>query len=337
METLDAGLPSDNLPNKDRGAETLPSIKIAVADYDRTRPILDGHVRPAGVALTATARKISEICRTPIYEEYDAAEMSFSWYVAARARGEPVIALPIFLLRMPVLAYVYVRSDSSATSPRDLVGKRIGSRGYRQTLNLWLRGLFEEHYGVSPRQVTWALSETSEGAGYQIPDDIPVDVSDPSSAATKLKNGQVEAMFCTSIPEPVRNREKWIRRLFPDAHAETRRLAEETGITPITHVLAMNKRLADREPWIAARLYHAFLDAQRQCDRTYQDPKKMSLFDAEDVIERQRAAYGATPYSHGVEGNRKTIETFASYAHQQGYTERQMSVDELFISQTVLA
>jgi 4,5-dihydroxyphthalate decarboxylase len=318
-------------------SETLETVDIAVADYDRTRPILDGHVKANRILLNATSRKIGDFCRTPVYEEYDAAEMSFSWYIAARARGEPVIALPIFLLRMPVLAYVYVRADSTATSPRDLIGKRIGSRGYRQTVNLWLRGLFEEHYGVSPRQVTWTLSETHEGAGFVIPQDIAIDNSDPASAVSKLKTGAVDALFSTSSPEPFRKGEQWIRRLFPDPFAETRLLAKRTGVTPITHVLAMNKRLADRKPWIATELFRAFVDAQKQCDLTYQDPKRVSLFEAEHILEGQRAAYGPTPYSHGVEGNRKTLEIFAAYAHAQGYTDRLMSVDDLFVSQTMSA
>src|SRR3954471_11001555 len=94
------------------GKKLLP-ISMAVANYDRTRALLDGRVKPEGIALDAVARYVGEFCLEPVYEQYDAGEMSFSWYVMARRRGEPVMALPIFPLRMPVFAYVFVRSDSA--------------------------------------------------------------------------------------------------------------------------------------------------------------------------------------------------------------------------------
>jgi 4,5-dihydroxyphthalate decarboxylase len=74
-----------------RARELFP-IDMAVADYDRTRPLLDGRVTPKGIKLNVEARYVGEFCVRPVYEEYDVAEMSFSWYVAARSRGEPVIA-----------------------------------------------------------------------------------------------------------------------------------------------------------------------------------------------------------------------------------------------------
>ena len=75
-----------------------------LADYDRTRRIIDGRVKADGLDLKVTDLYAGDFCMMPIYEQYDVAEMSFSWYVMARGRGEPVVALPIFPLRMPVLA-----------------------------------------------------------------------------------------------------------------------------------------------------------------------------------------------------------------------------------------
>src|ERR1700722_20514366 len=106
-------------------AELLP-LSIAFSDYDRTRPLVDGRVVPGGIAPRYVLDDIAQFCVRPVYEEFDVAEMSFSWYCAARDRGEPVIALPVFPLRMPVHAYMFCRSDAPYTSPRDLRGKRIG-------------------------------------------------------------------------------------------------------------------------------------------------------------------------------------------------------------------
>src|SRR5262249_27975612 len=140
------------------------------------RPILDGRIKPEGIELSATAKYVGEFCVKPVYEEYDAAEMSFSWYVTARSQDEPVMALPVFPLRMPILTYVFVSENSPLTHPRELVGKRIGVPSYRFTVNLWLRGIFKEHYGVAPEQMTWVTCEKEEGAGYTVPDGIDIRV-----------------------------------------------------------------------------------------------------------------------------------------------------------------
>src|ERR1019366_3593458 len=117
MQTIETPAPA-----RTRATELLP-LNIAFSDYDRTRPLVDGRIVPAGIAPKYALDDIAQFCVRPVYEEFDIAEMSFSWYCAARDRGEPVIALPIFPLRMPVHAYMFVRSDSPYTSPSDLRGK----------------------------------------------------------------------------------------------------------------------------------------------------------------------------------------------------------------------
>lgn len=310
-------------------------IEIAFGDYDRTRPIVDGRVKPEGIVLNSHTHWVGHFCRKPVYEEYDAAEMSLSWYVAARDRGEPVIAVPIFLLRMAVLAYVYVRSDSPITKPSDLIGKKIGARGYRQTVNLWLRGIFKEHYGFAPEQAIWVTSG-AEDAGYVVPENVPVEIDNGSDALENLKNGLVDAVFCTKVPKEFHNGEPWIRRLFPDTQEETQRLVRHSGIVPITHTLVMNKNLADREPWVAQSLFQMFVEAQKQADEIVQENSKcISMVDSVFIVEQQRAAYGAHPYVHGIGPNRKVMETFVRYAHDQGYISREIPIEELFVLDTL--
>jgi hypothetical protein len=82
------------------------------------------------------------------YEEFDIAEMSMSWYMMARCRKEPVIALPIFPLRMQIHPYIFCSASSGIEQPGDLKGKKIGMDEYRLTVGLWARGILQEHYGV---------------------------------------------------------------------------------------------------------------------------------------------------------------------------------------------
>ena len=57
-----------------------------------------------------------------------------------------------------------------------------------------------------------------------------------------------------------------------------------------------------------------------------------SRFDGVFFLEQQRAAYGPKPYVHGIEPNRKVLETFVRYAHAQGYIPRRPTPEELFPS-----
>lgn len=316
-------------------ARELYPVSVAFADYDRTRPLIDGRVKAKGLALRVTTQWVGEFCVRPVYEDYDAAEMSLSWYVAARARGEPCIAIPIFPLRDPILAFVYTRSDSPITHPSQLAGKRIGVEGYRYTVYLWLRGLFKEHYGFAPEQAIWATSET-EANDYVVPANITVELNKGKTAIEKLREGEVDAIFAPRVPKEFLRREPWIRRLFPDCQNEVHRLVERLGFVPVSHTIVMKKELAEREPWVAQSLYHAFVDAQRCADELCQVEKCVSYVDSMFIMERQEAIYGANPFENGLTpANRKNIETFVRYAHDQGYIPRPLGLDELFAPSTL--
>lgn len=309
-------------------------INMVVADYDRTRPLVDGRVKPQGIALNAKVLWVGDFCTRPVYEEYDAAEISLSWYLAARDRGEPCIAIPVFPLRDPIWAFMYVRADSPITKPADLIGKRIGVQGYRYTVNLWMRGLCKEYYGFSPEQATWVTSE-AEGAGYVIPKHIPVELGLGKNPVERLQDGEVDAIWLPRVPKPFQDREPWIRRLFPDCQGEVHRFVKHTGILPFSHAVVMSQDLARREPWIAKSLFDAFVEAQRVADEMCQIEKMVSYVDSMFILEQQQAVYGANPFVHGLgPDNRRVMETFVRYAHEQGYISRQIPIEELFAPET---
>ena len=324
------------MERESRRSDQLFPIHMAVADYDRTRPIIDGRIKAAGVSLKVDARYVGDFCNEPVYEQYDAAEMSFSWYVTARSQGEPVIALPVFPLRMPVLAYVFVRADSPISDVSELRGARIGVPSYRYTVNLWLRGIFQDHYGLPADQVTWVTCLGDEGAGYTIPPGIKIEVAEGANAERLLDQGKVDAIFVPRVPQSyVEDRSK-MRRLFKDAQGEMQGYFRKTGILPITHTIVIRKSLSENEPWVCESLVRAFMDAQRLCDAAcLTDPKLVSTADGIFHQEQTRSVYGLNSWAHGVSPNRTNIEAFLRYAHEQGYTARRLSVEELFPSSTL--
>ena len=313
--------------------ESDVNLTLAIAEYDRTRPIIDGRVKPKDIRLDVDCAWIGDFCHFPVYEKYDIAEMSFSWYVAARLRGEPVIAIPVFPLRMAVHGYLFCRSDDPFTSPRELIGKRIASTGYRYTVNLWLRGIMADHYGVAPQQMHWVTNEP-EGAGFEIPPGIDVAIVKDKSPDELLFSGEADAVMGAVIPQSFQRGDPRIRRIFPDTRAEMRSYFKRTGIFPITHTIVMKQSLAREQPWIAENLVHAFREAQRLCDELNAEPKRHSTPESVFILEEQRAAYGA-PWVHGFEANRHTIDTFVRYAHEQGYIPRRPAIEEFFAPNTL--
>jgi hypothetical protein len=129
-----------------------------LADYHRTRPLLNGEVTARGIKLQPRRAESGEACMRPVYEEFDIAEMSLSWYMMARCCNEPVIALPIFPLRMQIHPYIFCGAASGIERPEDLKGKKIGMDEYRLTVGLWARGILREYHGVQPEDCEWFTS-----------------------------------------------------------------------------------------------------------------------------------------------------------------------------------
>jgi len=97
--------------------------------------------------------------------DFDAAEFSLATYTVLRGRGEPLVAIPVF----PSFAFrhsaIFVREDAGIHEPRDLVGKRVGVPKYHMTAAVWIRGILEDDYGVSPGDLEWV--EGGEGAAVK--------------------------------------------------------------------------------------------------------------------------------------------------------------------------
>ncbi len=309
-------------------ADLLP-VTVAIAEYDRTLPLIDGRVKADGLALQITPALIGDFCHRPIYEQYDVAEMSLSWYVAARCRGEPVIALPVFPLRMAVLGYLFCRADAPFTHPHDLIGKRIATKQYRLTVNLWLRGLLNEHYGVAPEQLQWVTREP-EGADFVVPQGIRKEIVRDRTAEELLLAGEVDAIIGATVPPSFLRGDPRIRRLFPDARAEMRDFVARTGIFPITHTIVMGESYVSRRPEVARSVVAAFNEAQRVSDAFNAEPKHSSMPESVFVLEEQRIAYGLSPWAQGLQPNRHVLETFVRYAREQGYIARMPEVGEMF-------
>ncbi|MGW2948499.1 hypothetical protein ACWDAF_43795, partial [Streptomyces sp. NPDC001226] len=77
-------------------------LTFACGDYDRTRALEEGTVRPDGIDLTYLRLPVEEtFFRMMRHQEFEVAELSLSSYVLSlRADPAPFVALPVYTSRM---------------------------------------------------------------------------------------------------------------------------------------------------------------------------------------------------------------------------------------------
>lgn len=306
-------------------------LSLLLADYHRTQPILSGAITAKGIKFAAQQAIPGEACMRPVYEEFDIAEMSLSWYVMARARKEPVIALPIFPLRMQIHPYIFCSPSAGIERPEDLQGKRIGMDQYRLTVGLWARGILQEHYGVRPEDCQWFTSEPeSEDAGFQAPHGVNITCANRSTEAMLL-NGELDALIPPNIVPSFRNKDPRIRRVFQDARGTVNEYFRKTKIFPITHTLVVRQELFDKQPWLVASLLKAFSDMEEVCRKSYEYAKRSAFPSAVLISEEEEEVFGKNPWGHGLTAENKVVlEKFVQYANEQGYIPNRPPLSELF-------
>ena len=304
-------------------------LTLMLADYHRTRPLLNGEVTAKGIKLQPHRAETGEACLRPVYEEFDIAEMSLSWYMMARCRNEPVIALPIFPLRMQIHPYIFCGTASGIKGPEDLKGKKIGMDEYRLTVGLWARGILREHHGVRPEECQWFTS-APERAGYQPPAGVNITVVDEPAEALLLR-GEIDALIPPNIVPSFRAKDPRIRRVFKDPRTTVNEYFGKTKIFPITHTLVVRQSLFDEHPWLVSSLVNAFTEAEERCLKSYDYAKRLAFPSAVLILEEEEEIFGKNPWAHGLTPeNQIVLEKFVQYAHEQGYIPYRPKISDLF-------
>jgi len=304
-------------------------LTLMLADYHRTRPLLSGEVTADGIRLQPRRAESGEACMRPVYEEFDIAEMSLSWYMMARCRKEPVIALPIFPLRMQIHPYIFCSASSGIERPEDLKGKKIGMDEYRLTVGLWARGILREHYGVRPEECEWFTS-APERAGFQPPAGVKITVVDEPTEALLLR-GAVDALIPPNIVRSFRAKDPRIQRVFRDVRSTVNDYFRKTKIFPITHTLVVRQSLFDDHPWLVSSLLNVFTEAEERCRKSYDYAKRLAFPSAVLILEEEEETFGTNPWAHGLTSeNQVVLEKFVQYAAEQGYIAYRPQLTELF-------
>src|SRR5262245_15368844 len=109
----------------------MANLKLTLAcwDYDRTRALFDGRVRPEGIELNLwSTQHLGEIMERMIrHREFDVAELGIAYYLRSlELAGAPFIAIPVFPNRFFRHSSIFVNATKGIRSPADLAGRRVG-------------------------------------------------------------------------------------------------------------------------------------------------------------------------------------------------------------------
>jgi 4,5-dihydroxyphthalate decarboxylase len=94
--------------------------------------------------------------------------------------------------------------------------------------------------------------------------------------------------------------------------------------------LVIKDQILKANPGLAQNIFNAFLESKQIYVDRLRSGATGGKNDARYI--KQMKVVGEDPLPYGLEVNRRSIETLALYAHQQGLTPRQLSVDDLFLN-----
>lgn len=314
-------------------------LSLAIGDYDRTRRILDGRIRIEGCETHIVTLEPEEAFHRAFkFREFDVSEISMGTHTIMTSKGEsPYVGIPAFLLRTFRHSSIYIRDDRGIRSPKDLKGKLVGLPEYQLTANVWLRGILEDEYGVTPRDIKWRSggieeSGRNERTSVAVPQEIDFEpIPEGCTLSQMLKDGELDAIMCPRPPSCFLQGAPHVGRLFPDYVAVEANYFRKTGIFPIMHLLGVRRELAERHPWLPVSIFKAFIKAKEAVD--IRNMTMLPWAVAEE--EKMCALLGKDYWSYHVAPNRGVLEKFTSYHYAQGMSQRKVSVEEMFAASTM--
>ena len=312
-------------------------LTLAIGDYDHTRDVALGAVRPDGIELIHLALPVEEIFfRFTKYREWDVSEMSFGKVVALASQDDRgLVALPVFPSRVFRLSSIYVRGDGPVRSPGDLAGKRIGVPEWAQTAAIYTRGYIAHELGLKLADIEWVQAGLNEAGrvekvALRLPPGIRLRPVRDATLNDMLLAGELDAVLSARPPRGFA--EGRITRLYPEYREPEEAYFRKTGVFPIMHVVALRRDVFERDPWVAMNLFKAFEEAKRRSLARLADvtASHAPLAWIGDYSARMQQLFGDDPWPYGVEPNRRTLEAFLQFAYEQGVCHRRLAVEELF-------
>jgi 4,5-dihydroxyphthalate decarboxylase len=211
---------------------------------------------------------------------------------------------------------------------------------WAQTAAVYSRGLLVHRYGVPLNSIEWVQAGVDEPGRTEkvkinLPPGVKLTPRPDKSLNEMLLSGEIDAVLSAHPPSSVKQGHPNIGRLFEDYLDVEMAYVKETGIFPIMHTVALRRELVERNPWIAMNLFKAFEQAK---DNSIQRVQTITSTTVPipwcyEHAQRSKAIFGEDFWPYGIEANRKTLEAFLQYAHEQGVCHHRLTPEDLFAPQ----
>jgi 4,5-dihydroxyphthalate decarboxylase len=320
----------------------MPDLKLTLAcwDYDRTRPLMDGRVRPAGIDLDIKLLRPRQTFQRMLDDqEFHVSELSLASYTALKGRGQcRFVAVPVALSKIFRHSCIYVRTGAGIKAPADLKGKRVGTSQYSSTALVFMRGMLQHDYGVAPADLHWFMGGLNTFTEQPlIPLDLPknvrLDFLPPGVTLEGMfEAGELDALLSIYIPSLFLKSSPRIARLFPHFKEAEQDYYRRTGIFPIMHTVVLREDVYKDHPWAAQSIFRAFCAAKDMAVQGLYDTDalQLSLPWLLDHIEEAWRVFGRDFWAYGLEPNRPTFAALGRFVHEQGLSPRTVVPEELF-------
>lgn len=305
-------------------------LQTVTRTQGNNRALKDGTVKPAGFAFEfiEVDPLIDAFRRMVRGLEFDLCEMALTTYVAARAHGKRMTALPVFLMRAFHHGAILYNTKSGIRTPKDLEGRRVGvNRGYTVTTGVWARTVLQNQYGVDLGKVTWVLSGDEHVAEFRPPPNV-VPMEKGRRMADLLASGELPAAINLEVDSPD------VRPLVPNASEAGFEALRASGHYPINHVMVVKGDLLAAHPGLARQVFEAFAESKRLYVEKLRAGGIEKPTAVDEMYRRVMEITGRDPLPYGIGPNRQALQELITAARDQRIIPGPVAVEELFAPAT---
>jgi 4,5-dihydroxyphthalate decarboxylase len=316
---------------------TALPLKIGVSDSDRTRPIANGEVSISGVDADVTLMGVQALFNQQLTEHtFDCCEFPLSSYLRFLERPErPYVAVPVFPSRHFRFSSIFVNTAKGVKTPADLARKRIGVPVFDMAAAVWLRGIFQDHYGlprISPIYVAGGLEKARTGDEHPqfYPDKFKHEERKDKSLAVLLVEGEIDALYTARAPSTWPS--NLVSRLFENPMQAELDYFSKTQIFPAMHIIAVKRTIAESNPGLMLAVFNAFARAQNIARAKMFDAAALCTmlpWQLESLLFTEQKL-GKDYWPVGLAKNREMLEVFIRYMVEDSLITTKFSPDELF-------
>jgi 4,5-dihydroxyphthalate decarboxylase len=293
------------------------TLTIATGSHRHVAALKDGSVSIPGVEL----RPIEVPVQVDMFRrmardlEFDIAELSLVSYLCAKEYGIPLSGLPVCLRTAFHHADFLSNVNAGIGGPKDLEGKRVGSRTYTVTPGVLDRGILSDEFGVDLDSITWVLAELEHVPQCQdhLPPNVIPGTAEAADLFPRLASGDIDAGIAGANLNRLESPN--VKPLFPNAQELDRRQYQRTGIVQPFTIVVVKDAALQAHPWLAEALYDGFKRA-KQIDMS-PDPAVARIVDGD-------------PLPYGLSANRKGFDEAIRLAREQHIISKDLTVDAIF-------